>query len=386
VDGGRRSRVESHAGWHLVRRGLVSRPAEPGTGVSYASRIQDLAQVIGRPVRLMEVCGTHTMVAFRSGLRSLLPANVALISGPGCPVCVTPGGYIDAAVELSARPGVTVATFGDLVRVPGSASSLERERAKGAAVEVVYSPTDALALARQQPERVVVFLAVGFETTAPGIAVAVRTAHEEGLTNFMILCALKTMPGPMRALAGAGEVAIDGFICPGHVSVITGASAFSFLAGEYGLPCVVTGFEDVDLIKGVEMLLQQVAEGRSVVEIEYSRAVDWDGNRLAQQVVSEVFEPCDSEWRGLGVIPGSGLALGAGFDMHDAARRFDVSVSAGRPPTGCRCGDILRGVLSPPECPLFDQACTPGTPVGPCMVSSEGACAAFWRYGRGGAS
>ena len=350
-------------------------------GSSSVARIEECSGRIGRDVRLMEVCGTHTMVAFRSGLRSLLPASVALISGPGCPVCVTPEGYVDAAIGLSRRPGVTIATFGDLVRVPGSASSLEKERAGGAAVEVVYSATDALTLARRDPGRSVVFLAVGFETTIPGIAVAVRTAGQEGLTNFTILSALKTMPGPLRALASGGEVAIDGLICPGHVSVVTGASAFSFLPDEYGIPCVITGFEDLDLLEGVAMLLAQIAESRSEVEIEYARAVTRDGNLIAQRVMAEVFEECDSEWRGLGVIPASGLALRDSYLVHDAARRYGVEVTSGRPPEGCRCGDVLRGALAPPDCPLFDRRCTPATPVGPCMVSSEGACAAFWRYG-----
>lgn len=357
----------------------------PGDGLSAGStalsRIAEYSAGIGRTVRLMEVCGTHTMVAFRSGLRSLLPESVSLISGPGCPVCVTPNGYVDAAIDLSRRPGVTITTFGDLVRVPGSTSSLEKERADGASVQVVYSPTDALALAREDPARSVVFLGVGFETTVPGVGVSIRSAREEGLVNFTVLGALKTMPGPMRALAGGGEVAIDGFICPGHVSVITGASAFAFLAEEYHLPCVVTGFEDVDLLEGIAMLLCQIAEGRSEVEIEYRRAVTMEGNRIAQEIMAEVFETCDSEWRGLGVIPGSGLAIRAGFCEHDAVSRFGLEVATGEPPRGCRCGDVLRGVIAPPECPLFDRRCSPLAPEGPCMVSSEGACAAYWRYG-----
>jgi hydrogenase expression/formation protein HypD len=350
-------------------------------GPSGLSRIAEYSASIGRTVRLMEVCGTHTMVAFRSGLRSLLPESVRLISGPGCPVCVTPNGYIDAAIELCRRPEVTVATFGDLVRVPGSDSSLERERAGGASVQVVYSPTDALALAREDPARSVVFLGVGFETTVPGVGVSIRSARDEGLANFSVLSALKTMPGPMRALASGGDVAIDGFICPGHVSVITGAAVFSFLADEYRLPCVVTGFEDVDLLEGIAMLLCQIAEDRSEVEIEYGRAVTREGNQIAQQIMAQVFEACDSEWRGLGVIPGSGLAIRAEFSEHDAASKFGVEIVSGEPPRGCRCGDVLRGVIAPPECPLFDRRCSPLTPEGPCMVSSEGACAAYWRYG-----
>jgi hydrogenase expression/formation protein HypD len=241
---------------------------------------------------------------------------------------------------------------------------------------------DALALAREDPARPVVFLGVGFETTVPGVAVAVQRAWEEGLTGFMVLSALKTMPQPMRALASGGEVDIDGFICPGHVSVVAGASAFSFLAQEYRIPCVVTGFEAIDLLEGIAMLLRQIAEGRSEVEIEYTRAVTMEGNRLAQRVMAEVFEPCDSEWRGLGVIPGSGLVLRDRYDEHDAARRFGLEITAGSPMGGCRCGEVLRGVLAPPDCPLFDRVCTPAAPQGPCMVSSEGACAAFWRYGK----
>ena len=373
--------MEGHARRHLVGRRFVKPGVGQFPGSSSASRIEERAGSIGRDVRLMEVCGTHTMVAFRSGLRSLLPRSISLISGPGCPVCVTPNGYVDAAVDLSRRAGVTIATFGDLVRVPGSASSLERERANGAAVEVVYSPMDAVELARQDPRRSVVFLAVGFETTIPGIGVAVRTAHDEGLGNFTIVSALKTMPAAMRALASGGEARIDGFICPGHVSVITGALAFSFLCRDYHIPCVITGFEDLDLLEGISMLLAQVAGGRSEVEIEYGRAVSMEGNQLAQRIMSEVFEACDSEWRGLGMIPGSGLRLRDSYREHDATRRYGLEVSSGEPARGCRCGDVLRGVLTPPECPLFDCKCTPLTPEGPCMVSSEGACAAFWRFG-----
>ncbi len=352
----------------------------------FMHEIEERAQKIGRPIRLMEVCGTHTMVAFRSGLRGLLPESVSLISGPGCPVCVTPAGYIDAAVELSRRPEVIVATFGDLLRVPGSTSSLEAERASGASVRVVYSPADALAMAREDTSRLVVFLAVGFETTAPAVAVTLRAARDEGVSNYLALSAHKTMPRAMEALVTQGEVKIDGFICPGHVCVVTGASAFSFLAKEHGIPCVVTGFEDLDLLKGVAMLLSQLSEGRKELEIEYARAVTPEGNRVAQRLVAGVFEVCDSEWRGLGVIPGSGLAVGAHYKEHDAAVRLGLEVRPGRPLEGCRCGDVLRGALAPPECPLFGRRCTPTNPVGPCMVSSEGACAAHWRYGRGGVS
>lgn len=355
-------------------------PLPPGE--AHLERIREYARAWGRPVRFMEVCGTHTMAAFRSGLRSLLPENVSLLSGPGCPVCVTPNGYIDAAVALSRQPGVVITTFGDLVRVPGSVSSLEQERARGAAVEVVYSPLDALALARRHPERTVVFLAVGFETTAPGVALVVRSAQRERLRNFAVLCSLKTMPAPMRALAAGGEVAIDGFLCPGHVSVVTGAGAFAFLAEEFGLPCVVAGFETLDMVVGIGLLLRQLVEGRAEVEIEYQRAVSWEGNRQAQRLIAEVFAPAATEWRGLGVIAESGLRLREEYAEQDAALRFGLDLAGSPAPPGCRCGDVLRGALTPLDCPLFDRRCTPVNPQGPCMVSSEGACAAYWRYGR----
>jgi hydrogenase expression/formation protein HypD len=358
----------------------------PSIAGALIAEIEDSACRIGRPVRLMEVCGTHTTVAFRSGIRGLLPEGVSLVSGPGCPVCVTPTGFVDAAIEMSRLPGVAVATFGDLVRVPGSESSLERERAAGARVEVVYAPADALAQARLDASRTVVFLAVGFETTAPGVALTLRTAAEEGLSNYLLLCAHKTMPRAMEALVGDQDVQIDGFLCPGHVSVVTGAAAFSFLAEKHGIPCVVAGFEDLDILRGIAMLLSQLADGRSEVEIEYDRAVSRDGNKAAQQIMSEVFEECDTEWRGLGVIPGSGLAIRASYVDHEAAQSLGVTITAGRPSPGCRCGDVLRGSITPPDCRLFERGCTPSRPLGPCMVSSEGACAAYARYWRGSRS
>jgi hydrogenase expression/formation protein HypD len=344
------------------------------------------AQRLGRPARLMEVCGTHTMVAFRSGLRRLLPPDVRLTSGPGCPVCVTPPGYVDAAIEMGRLPGITIATFGDLVRVPGSVSSLEQERAQGIQVRVVYSPIDALALAKAESARTVVFLAVGFETTTPAVALTVKAAREQGVSNYLVLAAHKTMPGAMEALVRGGDVLVDGFLCPGHVSVVAGAKIFSFLADTYGIPCVVAGFEPEDILEGINMLLTQLGEGRSAVEIGYERAVTWEGNTAAQKVTAEVFVEGDSEWRGLGVIPGSGMVLRPEYSEHDAALRLGVKVEAGRPMAGCRCGDVLRGSLEPPECPLFGRSCTLERPLGPCMVSSEGSCAAHARYGGGGKS
>jgi len=349
------------------------------------STINELARRVGRDVRLMEVCGTHTMSAFRSGLRQLLPSNVRLISGPGCPVCVTDTNYIDAAIALCRRPGVMMTTFGDLVRVPGSPSaggSLERERAAGAGVRVVYSPTDAVALARDNPAKQVVFLGVGFETTAPTVAASIVQAAKDGIRNYFVLCAHKTMPRAMEALLHDREIKIDGFLCPGHVSVITGAAIYRFICEKYKIPCVVAGFEALDMLKAIEMLLAQIADGRAEVEIEYSRSVNERGNIAAQKLLAEVFEECDAGWRGFGNIPRSGLAIRAKYAQFDAAKSLGVKFEAARPHPGCRCGDVLRGVITPPECKLYGKACTPTNPVGPCMVSNEGTCAAFFKYDR----
>lgn len=344
------------------------------------SRIRGLARRVGRDVYLMEVCGTHTMVAFRSGLRQLLPQNVHLISGPGCPVCVTDTNFIDAAIELSRRPEVTVATFGDLLRVPGSGSSLEQERASGGDVRVVYSPTDALTLARLHPQRQVVFLGVGFETTAPTVAWNIWMAARDDVRNFLVLCAHKTMPRAMEALLKDQTVKLDGFMCPGHVSVITGLKMYEFIARDYRRPCVVTGFEPADMLEGIALLLEQIAAGEARVANQYTRSVTREGNQRAQELLAEVFEPCDASWRGLGVIPGSGLAIRPKYSAHDAVVALGVRFCEARVHPGCRCGDVLRGVVRPTECALFGKACTPVSPFGPCMVSAEGTCAAHYKY------
>jgi len=346
-----------------------------------ADKIHELAARLGRSVNLMEVCGTHTMAAFRAGLRTLLPPTVRLISGPGCPVCVTEAGYIDAALELARQPGIIVATFGDLMRVPGSVSSLERERAVGADVRVVYSPLDALLLAQQNPSKRLVFCGVGFETTAPTVGATIQRAARAGTRNFSVLCAHKTIPRAMDALVRAGEIRIDGFLCPGHVSVIIGAATYRFLAEQHGVPCVISGFEPEDMLQSVVMLLAQLVEGRPTVQIQYTRSVNEHGNRAAQALLHEVFEECDANWRGLGTITGSGLAIRAKYAAYDTERVFGIQVRHTEAHPGCRCGEVLRGVLFPPECPLFGQVCTPANPVGPCMVSAEGACAAYYHFG-----
>ena len=330
---------------------------------------------------LMEVCGTHTMAIYQHGIRSLLPKSIRLISGPGCPVCVTPVDYVDHAVALARRPGTIVATFGDMVRVPGSSSSLQREKARGADVRVVYSPLDAVALAQKHPERAVVFLGVGFETTTPTIAGSIIEAKRREVCNYFVLGAHKTIPGPMAILADDPELKVDGYLCPAHVSTIIGAEAYEPLARDHKVPCVVTGFEPLDVLQGVAMLARQVVAGAAKVEIQYSRIVRKKGNARARQILYEVFEPCDARWRGIGVIPGSGLAIREEYAMFDAARQLPVTVEEPKEHSGCLCGEILKGKVTPRECPLFRSACTPENPVGACMVSSEGTCAAEYKYG-----
>ncbi len=347
-----------------------------------ARRLVELLQREAQGLRatFMEVCGTHTMAIARYGIRQLLPEGIRLVSGPGCPVCVTPNGYLDRAIALARLPEITVATFGDMLRVPGSESSLEREKAQGHDVRVVYSPRDAVAIALNEPDRQVVFLGVGFETTAPTVAAAILEAQRTGVRNFCVLCAHKTMPQAMRALVANGRVGLDGFICPGHVSAIIGAEPYRFLAAEFGKACVITGFEPVDILQGLLMLVRQVRSGKPAVEIQYSRVVRPEGNPKAQAILAEVFEPCDAEWRGLGWIPGSGLRIRDEYVDFDAARRFPLEIPPPKEPQGCRCGEVLQGLVEPDECPLFGGGCTPERPVGACMVSSEGRCAAYYRY------
>ncbi|MCZ7662155.1 MAG: hydrogenase formation protein HypD [Thermoleophilia bacterium] len=348
-----------------------------------AALLKELRRVrLPEPVTFMEVCGSHTMAISRFGLRGSLPEGMRLVSGPGCPVCVTPVRSVDHALALAALPGVTITTFGDLLRVPGSTSSLERARAEGADIRVVYSTLDALALARREPARKVVFLGVGFETTAPTVAAALLEARAESLENFFVLSDHKLMPPPMRALVEAPDVRVRGFLCPGHVSTIIGSEAYRFLAAEFGACCVVAGFEPLDILRALLLLARQVAEDRADVENAYGRAVTPQGNRAAQAVMARAFEPADGAWRGFGVIPASGLAIRAELAAHDASRAFLVEVGAGRDHPACRCPEVLRGVVAPPECPLFARGCTPSEPKGACMVSSEGTCAAYYRYER----
>ncbi len=333
-----------------------------------------------RTYKLMEICGTHTVAIFRLGLRQLLPASIQLISGPGCPVCVTANEDIDRAIWLAQQPQVIITTFGDLVRVPGSSSSLNTERSKGADVRIVYASFDALQIARDNPGHQVVFLGIGFETTAPTVAAAVKQAAAEGLDNFTVFSAHKLLPPAMRALLEAEDLRLDGFLCPGHVSTIIGAAAYEEVVNRYHIPCVVTGFEPLDLLQGIYTLVDQLESGKAEVVNQYRRAVSWEGNVAARRLMSAIFEPADSTWRGLGPIPQSGLKLRPEWEKYDATRRFSMPDIQVKEHPGCRCGEVLRGVMTPPECGLFRKACTPANPMGPCMVSSEGTCGAYYRY------
>ncbi len=388
---------------------------DPALVKALVAEVRRDVEALGRPVTLMEVCGTHTVAVSRSGLRGLLHGFVDLRSGPGCPVCVTSETDLDRMVALALAPGTVVVTFGDMVRVPGTVGTLEEARAAGADVRVVYSAEGAVRAAAEEPERLFVFLGVGFETTQPGVALALREADRLGLENFCVLSAHKTLPEALRALIepgagggargggarggdGAGGRRLDGFILPGHVSAVIGRRAYDFMANEYGLPGAVTGFEPVDILVAVRELVRSVRARRARVLNLYSRVVREEGNPRARAIVDRFFEPCPAEWRGLGTIPASGLKLRPEWERFDASVRLRAALEDGlarararaqrtgheRLRRACRCGDVLRGELLPPECPLFGRSCTPVRPVGPCMVSTEGSCAAYYRYeGRG---
>jgi len=345
---------------------------------SLASR---MAKQIDRPLRFMEVCGTHTMNIFRFGLRSLFPTSLQVVSGPGCPVCVTAAADIDACIAAAECQNVITATFGDLVRVPGSRGSLAESRARGARVEIIYSPIDALELARENPDKLVVFLGIGFETTVPTVAAAIAQAATLKLENFCVLSLHKVMP-PIFARLLDGEHQLDGLLCPGHVATIVGRKAFEPVAADYNLPCVISGFEPVDIMQALVQLTQLVVRQEAKVVNAYPRAVAEHGNISAWQVVNKVFQPVDADWRGMGTVKNSGLAIRDAYAHFDASQRLDLEVETFHlPPSGCRCGDVICGRCQPLDCAHFGDSCTPQNPLGPCMVSSEGSCAAYYRYG-----
>ena len=338
----------------------------------------------GRHIRIMEVCGTHTVAIFRAGLRQILPPEVELVSGPGCPVCVTPDSYIDAAIAYAGMEDVIITTFGDMLKVPGTTSSLAAAQAAGADVRIVYSPLDALPIAAEHPEKKVIFLAVGFETTAPTEAAAVLAAEQQGRRNFFLLSAQKLVPPVMRALLDGGETHVDGFLLPGHVAVVTGTEVFSFLAEDYHVPGVVGGFAPMEILTALQMLVRQIAAGAARIENAYPSVVRPAGNPSALAAMERVYEPAETAWRGLGMIPASGLAMREAYRAYDftAVRPLTIETRIeGR--RGCRCGEVLRGAILPKECALFGRACVPEHAVGPCMVSVEGTCAAWYKYGGG---
>ena len=340
-----------------------------------------IEQLSTRPARLMEFCGGHTVAIMRNGIRQVLPSTVEMLSGPGCPVCVTANADIDRAIALARLPDVIITTFGDMIKVPGSYSSLQQARADSADIRVVYSTQDALQIARDNPQKSVIFIGIGFETTTPTIAASILQAEAENIKNFYILCHLKLCPPVMKALLDLGEIKLDGIVCPGHVSAIIGSQPYEFIPRDYGIGCVVSGFEPVDILLCVEMLVEQIESGKPRVEIAYRRGVKPEGNRKALELMDSVFEVGDADWRGIGIIPDSGLKLRKEYERFDAGQVFPVTLDPVREAKGCICGDILRGVKTPADCKLFNTVCLPEHPVGPCMVSSEGACAAHYQYG-----
>jgi hydrogenase expression/formation protein HypD len=345
-----------------------------------ATLVEGIRRRSTRPIRIMEFCGTHTVAIFKHGIRQLLPSTIEMLSGPGCPVCVTANSDLDWAIALAREPDVIVTTFGDMVRVPGSRSSLEQAKADGGDVRLVYSPLDALRIARENPGRAVVFVGIGFETTAPTIAATVIQAEEEGIDNFFVLSLHKLTPPAMRAILDLGECHLDGVIGPGHVSTVIGSQAWAFVPREYGLSCVVAGFEPLDVLQGIYTLVKRIESEDPHVDNAYTRSVRAEGNRMALDLMDEVFEVCAADWRGIGSIPESGLAFNSEFRRFEAREHFDVHPGPAQELAGCICGDVIRGAARPTECPLFGTACTPPQPVGPCMVSSEGTCAAYYLY------
>lgn len=346
------------------------------------AELKRITAKLDRPIKLMEVCGTHTVEIFRHGIRNVIPADITLLSGPGCPVCVTSIHDVDAAIGIAKQPGTILVTFGDMMRVPGGRQSLMEARSEGADVRVLYSPLDALKLAQQEPQKQVVFFATGFETTSPLIAGTVSVAAQQKVGNFTILSSHKTVPLALRALLDSADLKVDGFILPGHVSTMIGLQPYAFIAAEYKKPAVVTGFEAVEILLGILMLLRQISKCEAKVENAYPGVVRPEGNPKAMKLLYDVFEPSDAYWRGIGTLPGTGLKLRERYREFDAEARFRPKTTGIPEPELCSCGDILRGVKMPTECPLFGTGCTPDSPVGPCMVSTEGSCAAYYKYGQ----
>ncbi|MCM8821379.1 MAG: hydrogenase formation protein HypD [Candidatus Omnitrophica bacterium] len=347
------------------------------------SKIYTISASIGKQVNFMEVCGTHTMAIGRSGLRKVLPGNVNLISGPGCPVCVSSNSYIDAAIEISKNKKTRVVTFGDMYRVPSGRGSLEKAAAVGAKIDIVYSPLDALEIAKRNSGEEIVFLGAGFETTAPLTGKVILYANQQGINNFSVFSCHKLIPPAMEALVNDQQHMIQGFICPGHVSVIIGSRPYEIFPREYGIGCVISGFEITDILHSILILLEMIAGKRKVsVEIQYSRCVQSDGNPNALSLMKEVFDVVDTEWRGIGIIRSSGLEVNKRYSQYNSVYRFPINLKGSTDKKGCICGQVLKGLKKPFDCKFFARLCTPENPVGPCMVSTEGTCAAYYAYER----
>ena len=345
--------------------------------------LEKIKEISKKRVSLMEVCGTHTMSIFRNGIKDVLPKNIRLLSGPGCPVCVTPNEYIDKAIELARRKNTVVVTFGDMVKVPGTSSSLEKEKADSGDVRIVYSPSEAVTFAEKEKNKEIVFLGVGFETTSPTVAAAILEAKEKGLKNFSVLCGHKLIPPAIEALLRSKDVDIDGFMLPGHVSVIIGERAYKFVAFNYRKPAVIMGFEPLDIMTGIYMLVYQIEGNNALIANQYKRAVTYAGNVAALEMMDKVFAVADSQWRGLGNIAKSGFKIREHYSDFDAEKKFDTllaKVAASKEDKNCICGDVLKGTKTPLDCKMFGKACTPEDPKGACMVSSEGTCAAYYKY------
>ena len=343
--------------------------------------LKEIDRLIEKPVRFMEVCGTHTVAIFRAGIRQLLPEKVELVSGPGCPVCVTPNDYLDTAIAYARQKDVIIATFGDMLKVPGTSSSLNSVKAEGCDVRIVYSPLDSLQIAKDNPTKKVIFLAVGFETTSPTAAATILTAKAQNIKNFYVLTAHKLTYPAVNALLGGHDIKVDGFLLPGHVCVITGRKPFEFIADRYHLPSVIAGFEPLDILSSIYMLAKQQHEERAQIENQYRRVVKDEGNIQAQKIMQTVYKLADADWRGLGTIKKSGFDINDDFAEFDARKMLPVEKEISKEPAGCRCGEVLKGLVKPTQCPLFGKVCTPNHAVGSCMVSVEGTCAAWYKYG-----
>lgn len=351
------------------------------------NKVEDLIRHINKTtpkknINIMEVCGTHTMAISRAGLRQLLPPNINLISGPGCPVCVTAISDIDWILEIIKNYKVSIFTFGDMIKVPGSNSSLYQEKSIGRHINICYSPLDALEFAINNPDRKVIFIAIGFETTIPLTAVVIKRAYQEKVNNFYIYNIHKLIPPALDALLSDRDIEVDGFLLPGHVSTIIGSIPYKFIPENYNTPCVISGFEPIDILQSINMILNQIREKNPGVKIQYTRAVRKEGNKVAVDQIYDVFENADTIWRGLGQIPKSGLKLRSTYSKFDAKNTFKIKEPNSKNPKGCECGNILKGIKKPIDCRLFSKICSPASPVGPCMVSSEGACAAYYKYER----